>query len=75
MTVTDSGPGVPADAVERVFTDGYTTKPTRSGVRRGLGLALVHRLVNRLGGTITCAQGPGGDFLVRLPAGVPAVRS
>ncbi|MEA5362972.1 sensor histidine kinase [Amycolatopsis sp., V23-08] len=67
VSVTDSGPGVPAGLAERVFQDGYTTKPSRSGLPRGLGLALVHRLVVRLGGRITVAPGPGGAFDVRLP--------
>ena len=75
IEVTDSGPGISADDTERVFADGYTTKPMRAGVRRGLGLALVHRLVTRLGGTITCAPGPGGAFTTCLPATRPAVRA
>jgi two-component system CitB family sensor kinase len=53
LTVTDTGPGIAADQLEDVFVDGFSTKPTRSGIHRGVGLALVHRLVTRLGGTIT----------------------
>lgn len=73
LSVTDSGPGVPAELAERVFQDGYTTKPSRGGLPRGLGLALVHRLVVRLGGVIAVTPGPGGAFTVRLP--VPAVEA
>ncbi|MFG1645632.1 sensor histidine kinase [Amycolatopsis sp. NPDC049252] len=73
LSVTDSGPGVPAELAERVFQDGYTTKPSRSGLPRGLGLALVHRLVVRLGGVIVVTPGPGGAFTVRLP--VPALEA
>jgi two-component system, CitB family, sensor kinase len=50
-----------------VFTDGFTTKPDTGSLRRGLGLALVHRLVQRLGGQITASEGPGAIFLVHLP--------
>ncbi|MDT7802862.1 MAG: two-component system, CitB family, sensor kinase, partial [Actinomycetota bacterium] len=71
LSVTDSGPGVPVELAEKIFQDGYTTKPPRSGLPRGLGLALVHRLVVRLGGRISVTPGPGGAFTVRLP--VPAV--
>jgi two-component system CitB family sensor kinase len=72
VSVNDSGPGVPAELSERVFHDGYTTKPSRGGVPRGLGLALVHRLVTQLGGRISVTPGPGGAFTALLPIGVPA---
>ncbi|GAB3158631.1 sensor histidine kinase [Amycolatopsis stemonae] len=74
LSVDDSGPGVPADVAERVFQDGYTTKPPRDGLPRGLGLALVHRLVTRLGGRITAEPGPGGRFTVTLPVDAMAGR-
>ncbi len=67
VRVEDTGPGVPADARESIFTDGWTTKAASGSARRGLGLALVHRLVQRLGGTITVSHGPGAVFTVRLP--------
>jgi len=67
VRVADNGPGIPAGASETVFTDGFTTKPATGSMRRGLGLALVHRLVQRLGGTIAATEGPGAVFTVRLP--------
>jgi two-component system CitB family sensor kinase len=67
VTVTDSGPGIPAELTETVFQDGYTTKQQRGRLQRGLGLALVHRLVGQLGGTIVAAPGPGGSFTAYLP--------
>jgi two-component system CitB family sensor kinase len=67
VRVADNGPGIPAGAAETVFTDGFTTKPATGSMRRGLGLALVHRLVQRLGGTIAATEGPGAVFTVRLP--------
>lgn len=68
ITVVDTGPGIPAAELETVFLDGYSTKPDRDGMRRGLGLALVQRIVRRAGGTVTVLPGPGGRFDVRLPA-------
>jgi len=67
LAVTDSGPGVPAELTQRVFEYGNTTKPPRDGVPRGLGLALVHRLVTRLGGRIDAGPGPGGRLTAELP--------
>jgi sensor histidine kinase regulating citrate/malate metabolism len=61
---------VPADVVPRIFSDGYTTKSWRHGRQGGLGLALVHRLVTRLDGTVEVAappQGTGAVFTVTLP--------
>ncbi|HJQ06775.1 MAG TPA: ATP-binding protein, partial [Nocardioides sp.] len=73
IEVADNGPGVPADLREKVFLDGFTTKPASDGVRRGIGLALVHRLVQRLHGSITLADGPGARFVVRLPVTVAVI--
>jgi two-component system CitB family sensor kinase len=70
IEVSDNGPGVPEHLREKVFLDGFTTKVATQGVRRGIGLALVHRLVQRLHGTIALADGPGARFVVHLP--VPA---
>jgi two-component system CitB family sensor kinase len=67
ILVTDSGPGVAPEALEDIFTDGYTTKPARGDARRGVGLALVDRLVSRARGSITVQPGPGGHFEVVLP--------
>jgi len=67
VRVADNGPGIPVGAGESVFADGFTTKPATGPMRRGLGLALVHRLVQRLGGSITATEGPGAVFTVRLP--------
>jgi two-component system CitB family sensor kinase len=64
LRIADSGPGVPADDVERVFGRGWTTKPTLDGRSRGIGLALVERAVRRYGGEVRVA---GSEFEVRLP--------
>ncbi|MGF7237711.1 MAG: sensor histidine kinase, partial [Frankia sp.] len=67
ISVTDTGPGVGPDAIKEIFMDGYTTKTPRGEMRRGLGLALIHRLIHRAGGSITVSPGPGARFEVRLP--------
>jgi two-component system CitB family sensor kinase len=73
IVVTDNGPGIAAENPGVVFQDGWSTKTASTGARRGLGLALVHRLVRRAGGTIDVSSGDGTCFEVRLPhADVPA---
>lgn len=67
VTVTDNGPGVPDGSAQLIFRDGYTTKPNANGVRGGMGLALVHRLVTRLHGSVTVSEGPGAKFSVVFP--------
>lgn len=74
IIVSDTGPGVPSDRINDVFLDGYSTKNPRSGgMRRGLGLALVSRIVRRSGGTITTTPGPSGHFEVYLPTYNPHI--
>ncbi|MFC5911080.1 ATP-binding protein [Streptacidiphilus monticola] len=65
LRVADSGPGIPADAVERVFSRGWTTKQQAG---HGLGLALVAQTARRNGGTVTVGSGPGAVLTVRIPA-------
>jgi two-component system CitB family sensor kinase len=69
ITVTDNGPGVPAELVPRIFLDGYSTKPHHEGRLRGVGLALVHRMVTRAHGSVQVgtADGGGARFTVVIP--------
>jgi two-component system CitB family sensor kinase len=68
LVVTDTGPGIPDETLDEVFVDGYSTKePRAGGMRRGVGLALVHRLVRRAGGTIVVSSPSGARFEVQLP--------
>jgi two-component system CitB family sensor kinase len=67
IEVSDSGTGIPEELVGQIFTDGFTTKPTVRDRPRGIGLALVHRLVRSAGGTIE-VDFPGRTvFTVELP--------
>jgi two-component system CitB family sensor kinase len=64
IAVADSGPGVPDAARDRVFEDGFSTKPAGSGPgARGVGLSLVQRVVERRGGSVTVGDAPGGGAL------------
>ncbi|MFJ8001945.1 ATP-binding protein [Streptomyces sp. NPDC096310] len=67
--VCDSGPGVPEDRRELVFTEGWSTKQPPAHGRRGLGLALVRRLAERQGGSarVEAAADGGARFTVVLP--------
>lgn len=68
LAVTDTGPGIDARVVDHLFEPFVTTKPTGEGT--GLGLAVCHTIVERLGGTIRAENPPGGGarFVMRLPA-------
>jgi signal transduction histidine kinase len=65
LTVADEGPGIPAENVSRVFEPFFTT----SSSGRGLGLAAVRGIVNRLGGAIRIRPPvqDGACFEVLLP--------
>jgi two-component system CitB family sensor kinase len=67
IEVTDSGPGVPPELTTLIFTDGFTTKSADERRHQGIGLALVHRLVHRAGGTITVDSADVTRFSVILP--------
>jgi len=69
LSVTDNGPGVPADQRERIF-EPFVRLPRSPRNGTGLGLAIVRRTIESHGGTITCEPSPAGGarFTLRLPA-------
>ena len=72
IEVVDTGPGIQAPDKQVIFVDGYSTKPTLSGGRRGLGLALTHQMIKQLGGSITVKDASATTFTVTLPRRSPA---
>jgi PAS domain S-box-containing protein len=76
LSVTDEGPGVPPDARARIFDPFFSTKNRLSTGGMGLGLALVHRSVTGMGGTVEVEDAPAGGarFVVRLPVGTTSAQ-
>jgi two-component system C4-dicarboxylate transport sensor histidine kinase DctB len=70
LTVSDSGPGIRADILARLFEPFVTSKPAGAGL--GLGLVISAQLVRAVGGSLRAANLPGGGacFTADLP-GVP----
>jgi two-component system OmpR family sensor kinase len=68
VTVTDHGPGIPADERARVF-ERFHRSPGASGPGAGLGLAIASAIVDAHSGRISVTETPGGGatFIVELP--------
>jgi two-component system, CitB family, sensor kinase len=64
VTVSDSGPGISADLIDRVFEPGYTTKLT--GDHAGLGLALATRACAARGGSLRLIEHQPTTFEAHL---------
>ncbi|HET7312665.1 MAG TPA: ATP-binding protein [Mycobacteriales bacterium] len=70
VTVTDRGPGIAADAQERIFERFERLEETMKQTGTGLGLYITRRLARAMGGDVTVSSvpGAGSTFLLRLPA-------
>ena len=68
LWVCDTGPGIPADVLPKIFQPYFTTKGPREGT--GLGLNIVQRLIKEAGGALHCHTqvGEGSTFTIYLPA-------
>ncbi|MEL7060533.1 MAG: ATP-binding protein, partial [Acidobacteriota bacterium] len=82
LAVADQGPGIPDEFRERLFEQFTQAEPseTRAAQGSGLGLSIVHGLVDAMGGTVHLETevGRGSTFMVELPRAasvLPAVQS
>jgi signal transduction histidine kinase len=79
LSVSDTGPGIPADILPHIFEPFFTTK--ESGKGTGLGLANCYRVLKEHGGDVRVfsEQGQGATFNLYLPRAVeeqePSLRS
>lgn len=62
VTVSDSGCGIPADRISRIWDPYVTSKPGGTG----LGLAIVRQAVAAHSGDVAAESGPGGGTTIRL---------
>jgi len=71
MRVSDTGPGIPRHALKKIFDDFYRVDNdlTRTTKGTGIGLALVKRFVEAMGGHVSAANndGPGCTITITLP--------
>jgi signal transduction histidine kinase len=67
VSISDTGPGIPAAHLSKIFDPFFTTKPVGEGT--GLGLSITYGIVERHGGTINVEsrEGSGATFTVTLP--------
>ncbi len=69
VRLTDSGPGIPPENVQRVFDLNFTTKKGQTSFGLGMGLTICHQIITRHGGTIGIESEPGRTcFTIVLPA-------
>lgn len=70
LLVSDDGEGIPQEALDKVFEPFWRGDSARSSKGSGLGLTLVKRIVEGLGGEISVSSAPmgGATFAVSLPS-------
>jgi HD-like signal output (HDOD) protein/signal transduction histidine kinase len=65
LCITDTGPGIPTEVLANLFSP---VRSSKVGQNRGIGLSIVHSLVKRLNGLISCRSSKAGTvFEVLLP--------
>jgi len=71
VAISDTGKGIPPDAIDRIFDPFFTTK--ESGHGTGLGLSIAYGIVTTHRGSIAVQSeiGKGSTFTIRMPVGAP----
>jgi two-component system, NtrC family, C4-dicarboxylate transport sensor histidine kinase DctB len=71
ISVSDTGPGIRADILPRLFEPFASSKPVGSGL--GLGLMISANIVREFGGSLRAVQEPdaGACFVIELPSAIP----
>lgn len=73
IQISDSGPGIPEEIIDKIFDPFVTTKALGKGT--GLGLSITYSIVQKLGGRITAENSPeegkGAVFTIILPVKSP----
>jgi len=69
LEISDTGPGIPAEALPRIFDPFFTTKGPGEGT--GLGLSIAYSIISKIGGTLSArnSERGGAVFTVTLPTG------
>lgn len=65
-TLSDDGCGIPASELPFLFDNPYAGEGLPTGCARGLGLHIVRRLLERVGGSIGAESGPSGGITFRF---------
>ncbi len=65
VSISDSGPGVPANIRDKIFDPFFSTKSDSTGI----GLSIAHRIVTDHGGSLTVSQSKwgGAEFTIKIP--------
>lgn len=71
ISISDNGPGIPTEQINRIFDPFFTTKEVGKGT--GLGLSISYSIIEKLGGSIvvTSKEGMGTTFTITLPVITP----
>src|SRR3546814_369201 len=76
LRIQDQGPGVPPEDLERIFERRFTSRPVpkapdgglvgKPSLHAGIGLWIVRRNVEAVGGLVRAENAPGGGLILRL---------
>ena len=69
ISISDTGCGISPESIKHIFDKFYQENTSHSGEGNGLGLALSHRIIEKIGGTLSVVSKPskGSTFSVNIP--------